>query len=341
MIEGEDVLEGKKVTFFIVTNQTGQTRKIVLSATLLKAFSFGLIICVLIIAAGLVDYFGLLVQAMENKRLKAENAQLTKQFQIVESKVSALESSLEQVKTFTTKLKLITNVDADDRITKLTMGSKPSQGQQVEEYEPMEQRQEPRALVAQDQLYDTQPSINEQRGELANETADKDYASLVVRIDKAVRETQLKEQSVIDLWESLSERQSLLNSTPNMKPARGWLTSRFGYRISPFTGKTTLHAGIDIAAAPGSPVSAPADGVVVYASYDEYYGKLITVDYGYGVSTRFGHLSQIYVQVGQRVSKWDVIGAVGNTGRSTGPHLHYEVRINGTPVDPLNFILDE
>lgn len=334
-------MEGKKVTFFIVTNQTGQTRKIVLSAAWLKALSFIFIVFVLIIAAGLVDYFGLLVQAMENKRLKAENAQLSKQFQVVESKVSALENSLERVKTFTTKLKLITNVDAEDRITKLTMGSKPSQGQQIEEYEPMEQRQEPRTLVAQDQLYDNQPSLNEQKGELANEDADKDYASLVVRIDKAVRETQLKEQSVIDLWESLSERQSLLNSTPNMKPARGWLTSRFGYRISPFTGKTALHAGIDIAAAPGSPVYAPADGVVVYASYDEFYGKLITVDYGYGVSTRFGHLSQIYVQVGQRVTKWDVIGAVGNTGRSTGPHLHYEVRINGTPVDPLNFILDE
>jgi murein DD-endopeptidase MepM/ murein hydrolase activator NlpD len=81
--------------------------------------------------------------------------------------------------------------------------------------------------------------------------------------------------------------------------------------------------------------------VVVFASYDESYGKLISIDYGYGVTTRFAHLSQIYVQVGQRVNKWDVVGAVGNTGRSTGPHLHYEVRINGTPVDPINFILDE
>lgn len=164
---------------------------------------------------------------------------------------------------------------------------------------------------------------------------------MVVRIDKAVRETQLKEQSVIDLWESLSERQSLINATPNIKPARGWLTSRFGYRMSPFTGKAAMHAGLDIAAAPGSPVYAPADGVVSYAGYDQGYGKLVSIDHGYGVSTRFGHTSQIYVQVGQKVSKWDVVAAVGNTGRSTGPHLHYEVRINGTPVDPINFILDE
>lgn len=334
-------MDRKKVTLFIVTNQSGKTRKIILSASWLKAIAFISAVVLLIFAAGLVDYFGLLLQAMENKRLKAENAQLIKQFQVVESKVSALENSLERVKTFTTKLKLITNVEAEDRITKLTMGPKPAAGQQVEEYEPMEQRQDSEALVAQDQVFDTKKPLNEQMGELANEAADKDYASLVVRIDKAVKETHLKEQSVIDLWESLSERQSLLNSTPNMKPAKGWITSRFGYRISPFTGKTTIHAGLDIAAAPGSPVYAPADGVVVFASYDESYGKLITIDYGYGVTTRFGHLSQIYVQVGQRVNKWDVIGAVGNTGRSTGPHLHYEVRINGTAVDPINYILDE
>lgn len=334
-------MDKKKVTLFVVSNQTGKTRKIVLSAAWLKALSFVSAVVIIIFAAGLVDYFGLLLQVMENKRLKSENAQLLKQFQVVESKVSALENSLERVKTFTTKLKLITNVDAEDRITKLTMGSKPVAGQQIEEYEPMEQREGGESLANQDPMFAAKKPLNDQAGDLADESSDKDYASLVVRIEKAVKETQLKEQSVIDLWESLSERQSLLNSTPNMKPAKGWITSRFGYRVSPFTGKTALHAGLDIAAAPGSPVYAPADGVVVFASYDESYGKLITIDYGYGVTTRFGHLSQIYVQAGQRVSKWDVVGAVGNTGRSTGPHLHYEVRINGTAVDPINYVLDE
>jgi len=221
------------------------------------------------------------------------------------------------------------------------MGPKPAPGQPVEEYEPMEQREDGEALAEQDQIFANKKPLNDQVGELANEATDKDYASLVIRIEKAVKETQLKEQSVIDLWESLSERQSLMNATPNIKPAKGWITSRFGYRTSPFTGKTTLHAGLDVAAAPGSPIYAPADGVVIFASYDEGYGKLVSIDHGFGVTTRFGHMSQIYVQVGQRINKWDVIGAVGNTGRSTGPHCHYEVRINGTPVDPINYILDE
>lgn len=331
----------KKLTLFIVSNQNGQTRKLVVSSTWLKTTAFLGAIVLLVMSAGAVDYFGLLMQSLENKHLRAENAQLTKQLSVIEGKVSSLENSLERVKTFTTKLKLITNIDAEDRVTKLTMGNKPVPGQEVEEYEPMDQRPPSSTMAAQDQVFAQPQALNERKNEVAEQPSSKDYASLVVRIDKAVKETQLKEQSVIDLWESLSERQSLMNATPNIKPARGWLTSRFGYRVSPFTGKTTMHAGLDIAAAPGSPVYAPADGVVSFAGYDEGYGKLVSIDHGYGVTTRFGHTSQIYVQVGQKVSKWDVIAAVGNTGRSTGPHLHYEVRINGTPVDPINFILDE
>lgn len=334
-------MEKKNVTLFLVSNQTGSSRKFVIPASWIKISGFIAAILVLAFVAGFVDYFGLMMQAMENKRLRAENAQLNKELQLIESKVSSLENSLERVKVFTTKLKLITNVESEDRVTKLTMGVKPSPGQQIDEYEPMDQRPPADALAEQDQIFSDSKPVNEQKNEVVVQPSDKDYVSLVVRIDKAVRETQLKEQSVIELWESFSERQSLLNATPNIRPAKGWITSRFGYRMNPFTGKAALHAGLDVAAAPGSPVYAPADGVVIFASYDESYGKLVSIDHGYGVTTRFGHNSQIYVHVGQRVNKWDVIAAVGNTGRSTGPHLHYEVRINGTPVDPGNFILDD
>lgn len=333
--------DSKKVTFFIVNNETGQTKKFVLSLAWMKTVGLTAIIVVLVFAAGILDYFGLLLQAVENKRLRVENELLIKQFQVVEGRVSTLENSLERVKSFTTKLQLITNIDDQDRITRLTIGAKPSPGQPVDEYEPMDQRMTNEELKKDDEYYAGEKPLNDVTGELAATPSGKDYGSLVIRIDKAVAETQLKEQSVISLWEGLSERQALLSATPNIRPARGWLTSGFGYRISPFTGRPALHAGLDIAASPGSPVFAPADGMVIFAAYDDTYGKLISVDHGYGVTTRFAHLSQIYVQLGQRISKWDVIGSVGNTGRSTGPHLHYEVRVNGTPVDPSNFILDE
>lgn len=331
----------KQLTFFIVSNDSGETRKIVLPAVWVKTSLLLLGILMLTLITGSIDYVGLLAQTMENKRLLAENSQLTKQFQVVEGKLQALETSLERVKTFTTKLKLITNIDGEDRAMKLAMGAKPPANQPVEEFDqPMEQRSKVSELEKEDQEFATKPPMDEQRGELAL-SEHKDYASLAIRIDQSIKESQLREQSVLDLWESLSERQSLLTSTPNIRPAKGWFTSRFGYRVSPFTGRSSLHAGLDIAAAPGSPVYAPADGVVTYAGYDESYGKMVTIDHGYGVSTRFGHTSQIYVQVGQKISRWDVIASVGNTGRSTGPHLHYEVRVNGVPRDPSLYILDE
>jgi murein DD-endopeptidase MepM/ murein hydrolase activator NlpD len=331
----------KKVTLFIVTNDAGQTRKIVLPAAWLKSIALLSGILILAGTAAFVDYMGLLAQTAENKRLLSENAQLAKQFQVVEGKVQALETSLERVKTFTTKLKLITNVDGEDRSLKLAMGAQPPANQPVEEFDqPMSERGQISDLEKQDAEFNEKKPLNEQKGELAVEDR-RDYASLAIRIDNTIKESQLREQSVLDLWESLSERQSLLNSTPNIRPAKGWFTSRFGYRVSPFTGRSALHTGLDVAAAPGSPVYAPADGVVTFAGYDEGYGKMVTIDHGYGVSTRYGHNSQIYVQVGQKVSRWDVIASVGNTGRSTGPHLHYEVRVNGVPRDPALYILDE
>jgi murein DD-endopeptidase MepM/ murein hydrolase activator NlpD len=331
----------KKLTLFIVSDDAGQTKKLVLPVNWIK--SGGLIAAILTLGliAATVDYFGLLVQTAENKRLVSENAQLAKQFQVVEGKVQALEQSLERVKTFTTKLKLITNVDGEDRSMKLAMGAKPPPNQPVEEFDqPMNERSAVTDLEKQDQEFNEVNPIDEARGDLAVE-GNRDYQTLAIRIDKNIKDSQLREQSVIDLWESLSERHSLLNSTPNIRPAKGWFTSRFGYRVSPFTGRSAWHAGLDVAAAPGSPVYATADGVVTFAGYDEGFGKLVTIDHGYGVSTRYGHNSQIYVQVGQKLSRWDVIASVGNTGRSTGPHLHYEVRVNGIPRDPALYILDE
>ncbi len=130
-------------------------------------------------------------------------------------------------------------------------------------------------------------------------------------------------------------------STPSIWPIKGRLTSRFGLRVSPFTGKKALHAGIDIGAPTGTEVRAPASGKVVVAAYDGKMGKFIRIDHGYGVETTYGHLSKIHVKYGDRVQRGDLIGLVGSTGKfSTGPHLHYQVAVNDKVVDPLHYILD-
>jgi murein DD-endopeptidase MepM/ murein hydrolase activator NlpD len=335
-------LEAKQITFFIIGDETKATKKVVLSTKWLKVSLFAGVILTILLLAFILDYFGLLLESQQMKTLKLENLQLKKQFQLVETKVSALESALERVKTFSSKLKMITNVEDENRGLKLSVGIEPKPGQNIDDANETQQDHRPpiQQLANSDSDFNEETPINEAQGELAVETTN-EYNTLAIRIDRAVKQSHLREQSVLDLWESLSERQSLLNSTPSIRPTRGWMTSKFGYRISPYSGKPAMHNGIDIAAAPGTPVFATADGVVTYASFDETYGKLVTIDHGYGIMTRFAHNSQVYVQIGQKVNRWDVIAAVGTTGRSTGPHCHYEVRLNNIPINPLNYILNE
>jgi len=132
----------------------------------------------------------------------------------------------------------------------------------------------------------------------------------------------------------------LLSSTPSIAPVRGILTDGFGGRSDPFTGERGQHNAIDISSAIGASVRTPADGIVVKAEWANGYGNVIYVSHGYGYSTRYGHLSSFAVRPGQRIKRGDVIGHVGSTGRSTGPHLHYEVRVNNNPVNPLEYILN-
>jgi murein DD-endopeptidase MepM/ murein hydrolase activator NlpD len=128
------------------------------------------------------------------------------------------------------------------------------------------------------------------------------------------------------------------NSTPDLWPVQGRITGSFGERIDPFNGEGAFHSGVDIGSSYGQPVIAPADGVVVFASPLGGYGRALVIDHGHGITTRYGHLASFAVAVGQHVRRGDVIGYVGLSGRSTGPHLHYEVRINNTPVNPHKYL---
>jgi murein DD-endopeptidase MepM/ murein hydrolase activator NlpD len=128
------------------------------------------------------------------------------------------------------------------------------------------------------------------------------------------------------------------NSAPNLWPVEGQVTGSFGERIDPFNGEGAFHSGVDIGSSYGHPIIAPADGVVTFTETMGGYGKTIMINHGNGISTRYGHLSGFAVTAGQHVQRGEVIGYVGESGRSTGPHLHYEVRINDTPVNPYKYL---
>jgi murein DD-endopeptidase MepM/ murein hydrolase activator NlpD len=173
---------------------------------------------------------------------------------------------------------------------------------------------------------------------------DEKHNSLVREMHRQVNQTALTvEQQFLDfdhLIKELEKKKNLLASTPSIKPVDGWITSGFGYRDSPFTGERVFHSGLDISNKPGTEIIATADGKISYAARKALLGNLINIDHGYGRVTRYGHLEKILVKPGQRVKRGDIIGLMGNTGQSTGPHLHYEVRINGAPIDPLKYILN-
>jgi murein DD-endopeptidase MepM/ murein hydrolase activator NlpD len=143
------------------------------------------------------------------------------------------------------------------------------------------------------------------------------------------------------LEEFYRDQSVLLSSTPSIWPVRGYLSAGFGNRLDPFTGQKDFHAGIDISTPIGTHIQAPAAGVVISAGAQGAYGNALVIDHGYGVVTRYGHMEGFAAKPGQRVRRGDLLGYVGNTGRSTGPHLHYEVWVRDQAQNPIHFILDE
>ncbi|MBF0440598.1 MAG: M23 family metallopeptidase [Oligoflexales bacterium] len=181
----------------------------------------------------------------------------------------------------------------------------------------------------------------------------KNYFPLGIDIDKLVFKTvfdnldnvgQEANENALELQRllsKLSQEKSMLLSIPSIAPVNGWLASGYGSRISPFTGKKIWHMGIDIASPIGTPVYSPAGGVVIFSGAKSGFGKFIMIAHGYGIVTRYGHNAENLVQAGQKVKRGDQIGAVGSTGRTTGPHCHYEVLVNGINVNPKKFILND
>lgn len=172
-------------------------------------------------------------------------------------------------------------------------------------------------------------------GEKKQEEALKEMHQELSQLKGAASRQETSFQMLIEYFE---DKRSLYASTPSIWPTRGWVTSHFGNRMSPFSGIVKFHEGIDIAAQTGTPIMAPADGVVIKAGFVTGYGNLLELSHGYGIKTAFAHNSRLNVKAGQRVKRGDVIAYVGDTGSSTGPHLHYEVRMNGLPVNPVRYM---
>jgi murein DD-endopeptidase MepM/ murein hydrolase activator NlpD len=253
-------------------------------------------------------YFALLGSSSENAVLKEENAQLRSQILLVQEKVAHISATLDRVERFDAKLRTaVTQLQDPER--NLAIGPVGEAG-------------------ADAAIPGPAPA------------AEANLSALPGKLSSLETEASRQEQSLRELQEYFDDQRSLLASTPSIWPTRGWVTSDFGTRIDPYTAERKMHQGMDIASPHGQMVYTPSDGTVVFLGTEGGYGKVLVIDHGYGVKTRFGHLSEVNVRLGDRVKRGDKVAAVGNTGRSTGPHLHYEVRVNGIPENPRKFILE-
>jgi murein DD-endopeptidase MepM/ murein hydrolase activator NlpD len=158
-------------------------------------------------------------------------------------------------------------------------------------------------------------------------------------LEKLLRQARFEKESFEQIYSSLVDKKRILDHTPSVRPSVGYLSCGFGMRVDPFTGRRQLHRGVDLAADIGTPVYAAADGVVSSVRRDVGLGKLIQIDHLYGYTTVYAHMSRIAVKRGQHVKRGQIVGELGNTGYSTGPHLHYEVHYQGSAKNPLRFFL--
>jgi len=159
-------------------------------------------------------------------------------------------------------------------------------------------------------------------------------------IDKLLRQARLQKTDYESILSELESANEKVRTTPSLRPVNvGFVSSRFGWRMDPMSGRRTMHRGVDFSARLGTPVYATADGVVTFSGVWQTYGNVVEVSHGSGFVTRFAHLQRRLVRKGQRVTRGDVIGRVGSTGRSTFSHLHYEIEQNGERVDPMRYVL--
>lgn len=306
----------KKISFFVLSTTGSPIKRLTISKGMLKVLS--LLVVVALIASGYVvyDYYTLKKILPNTARLKSkidnqedEIINQRQQIQNFASEINTLKTKLIDLNRFEKKIRIIANIEKSSGQDGLfgVGGSIPEDLNPNIELEGKHNRLMRDMHEQVEQLHDA--SVNQEDG----------FESLLKFLD---------------------DQRNLLASTPAISPVKGWVTSRFGYRTSPFTGRREFHKGLDIAAPKKSSIIAPADGVVTFVGLKGMLGKVIVLDHGHGMSTQFGHIDKALKKPGEKTTRGEEIAHVGNSGRTTGSHVHYEVLLNGLPVNPEKYIID-
>jgi len=277
-------------------------------------YAFAALISVASVSA-VTHYMSLVSTVAHNSYLESENSTLKKRMRNYKQKIEDIDKNLEIVNKFEKKLKSFSNLDTDVLS------------------EPFFSEAEIDKL--QTRLASPLRPKNEKM------IRDNDFKKFDTHLDNFEQTSSELKNQLKSLTTLYSDKRMLFHSLPTLFPTLGWITSFYGKRKNPVTKRIRLHSGLDIGAAYGAPILAAADGVVVYSGKLSAMGKTVQLDHGYGIQTFYAHAQKLLVSSGERVKRGQIIARVGSTGHSTGPHLHYEVRINGVPADPYYFLIEQ
>jgi murein DD-endopeptidase MepM/ murein hydrolase activator NlpD len=318
------------LSLIVVSDETRPVRRFELRKVLLKRAAIGAGVFVVTLLGLSIDYVRLRIDNRELDALRTETLEHRAQVTAFEKRMGEVDHRLAKISELERKVRIIANLPT----------SSASGGEEVTA---VETEVEPGGQGGFEEPF-ADPAPNRGPSRVPAIPADAVLPERVSLLEKSA--SYLGEiargqgDSLEELLTSLEGKHLRLASSPSIWPSRGWLTSRYGYRISPFTGRKQFHAGIDIAGAPGTDVIAPARGRVVFAGPNGPMGNCLIIDHGYGVRTQYGHNQELFVKAGQEVQRGQKIAALGSTGRSTGPHLHYTVEVNGKTRNPLDYIFD-
>lgn len=327
-------LPNKTFTLIVMTDGGAQLRKLRVNgklvnwvvggvAALVGVLAIALTVSVLIPReANVADLLAKIEgQEKDGQELRDKLGEANGDVKQLQSKVASVSTSLNKVTEYANRLRRFTHLSDPDR--NLALGPLVAP-----------EGEDDAAALA------TDPTEEEGVDAAARERRKMRAGIMARRMSKMDKEAVVTQKKLEILEKHFKDRQVVLKGTPSIWPTRGAFASGYGMRRDPIIGVYAFHKGIDIMADTGSQVISPADGTVIFAANKGGYGLHILLDHGFGLKTRFGHLSKTQVEVGQKIKRGDPLGLVGSTGRSTGPHLHYEVLVGGVPQNPFRYILD-
>lgn len=309
-------MKKKNYSVIIVTGATSTNKEFVLSSKLIKNSLFALTVLLLIFGFVIFDYLTTSFDKEKMKRLERENIEKEKTIATLTNNFMELERSLNKMDTYRTKIMVAAGLTSPTALRQVGAGGLDT---------PVDNVVSSVELRPPTDIPKTNPRPNR---------------DIIGISEKFTQKAKDIEDALKYVKEHINEQKAKLASTPALWPTRGYLTDGFGMRTHPITGKRSFHNGLDVATQHGNKVFAPADGYVLITEHTPVLGNLIHIDHGFGFASRYGHLATFAVKEGERVKRGQVIGYVGNTGRSTAPHLHYEVTYMGKNQNPMDYIID-